>query len=109
MWVLAGVMSALGLAATLVALYAGGRVQARGPRPPEWLLPSPVDVRRARFPLALQGYDPAHVDAYLDALATAYEELYFAAGPLAVARARERLATRRLDRGVDVPFDEPPS
>lgn len=110
MWVFAGVLSAVGLAATLLALYSGGRVQVRGPRPPDWLLPSPVDLRRARFPFALRGYDPAHVDTYLDALATAYEELYFAAGPMAVVRARERLANRRpgvtVERSGAVP--EPP-
>lgn len=94
LWVVAGVLSVLGLLATLVALLAGDRAARRGPRPPDWLLPSPLDVRAARFPLAWQGYDPAHVDLYLDALATAYEELYFAAGPVAIARARERLATR---------------
>lgn len=99
-WAIATVIVLAGLAATLVALFTGGSSQARGPREPDWLVPSPVDVRRARFPISWRGYDPAHVDVYLDALAAAYEELYFAAGPTAAARARERLALR-LGRVTD--------
>lgn len=93
-WAIAGVIVFAGLVATLVALFTGGHSEVRGPREPDWLVPSPVDVRRARFPISWRGYDPAHVDVYLDALAAAYEELYFAAGPSAAARARERLALR---------------
>ncbi|MBW3562811.1 MAG: DivIVA domain-containing protein [Actinobacteria bacterium] len=120
-WAIATIIVLAGLAATLVALFTGGFSQARGPREPDWLVPSPVEVRRARFPVSWRGYDPGHVDVYLDALAAAYEELYFAAGPTAAARARERLALRlgrvtaraptrtpapELDQGVD---DEPTS
>lgn len=120
-WAIATIIVLAGLAATLVALFTGGFSQARGPREPDWLVPSPVEVRRARFPVSWRGYDPGHVDVYLDALAAAYEELYFAAGPTAAARARERLALRlgrvsaqaptrtpapEPDQGVD---DEPTS
>lgn len=93
-WLIVTVIALAGLLVTLFALFAGGHGRARGPREPDWLIPQPVEVRRARFPSAWRGYDAAHVDVYLDALAAAYEELYFAAGPSVVARARERLALR---------------
>lgn len=93
-WLIATALALAGLVVTLIALFAGGHGRARGPREPDWLIPQPVEIRRARFPLAWRGYDPAHVDVYLDALAAAYEELYFTAGPSTVARAQERLALR---------------
>lgn len=93
-WLIVTVLALVGLVVTLFALFAGGHGRATGPREPDWLIPQPVEVRRARFPLAWRGYDAAHVDVHLDALAAAYEELYFAAGPSVVARARERLALR---------------
>lgn len=93
-WLIVTVLALAGLVVTLFALFAGGHGRIAGPREPDWLIPQPVEVRRARFPLAWRGYDAAHVDVYLDALAAAYEELYFAAGPSVVARARERLALR---------------
>lgn len=93
-WLIVTVLALAGLVVTLFALFAGGHGRVAGPREPDWLIPQPVEVRRARFPLAWRGYDAAHVDVYLDALAAAYEELYFAAGPSVVARARERLALR---------------
>ena len=106
-WAIATVIVLAGLAATLVALFSGGFSQARGPREPDWLVPSPVEVRRARFPISWRGYDPGHVDVYLDALAAAYEELYFAAGPSAAARARERLALRLGRVTAQAPSPEP--
>ena len=107
-WAIATAIVLAGLAATLVALFTGGFSRARGPREPEWLVPSPVEVRRARFPIAWRGYDPGYVDVYLDALAAAYEELYFAAGPTAAAQARERLALR-LDRVAAQDAERPPA
>lgn len=95
MWLVASALAVTGLVVTLYALFTQGRSgPRRGPEEPDWLVPSPVEVRRARFPLAWRGYDPAHVDVYIDALAAAYEELYSTAGPTVVARARERLALR---------------
>lgn len=94
-WLIASVLAVAGLVVTLYALYTQSRSgRRRGPQEPDWLVPSPVEVRRARFPLAWRGYDPAHVDVYIDALAAAYEELYFSAGPAVAAKARERLALR---------------
>ncbi|MBW3662086.1 MAG: DivIVA domain-containing protein [Actinobacteria bacterium] len=69
----------------------------REPQRPGWLVPTPGEIRAVRFPLALQGYDPDHVDVTFSALADAYEELYVAAGPAAIARAQERLEQRRLE------------
>jgi DivIVA domain-containing protein len=60
-------------------------------------VPTPGELRGIRFPLALQGYDPDSVDAAYSAVVDAYEELYVAAGPAAIARAQERLGQRRLD------------
>lgn len=92
-WVVVGAACAVGFLATVLGLLGGGRVTRRGPRPPLWLLPTPSEVGRVRFPLTLQGYDPEHVDVHLDALAAAYEALYLAAGPQIVAEAEERLAS----------------
>lgn len=95
MWLIASALAVAGLILALYALFTQERSgRRRGPREPDWLIPSPVEVRRARFPLAWRGYDPAHVDVYIDALAAAYEELYSTAGPTVAARARQRLALR---------------
>ncbi|MDP9023036.1 MAG: DivIVA domain-containing protein [Actinomycetota bacterium] len=93
-WVAVGVAVGVAYVGVVVALLTGGRASRRGPQPPDWLVPTPVEVSRLRFPLAWRGYDPEHVDVHLDALAAAYEELYAAAGPSVVARARQRLAVR---------------
>lgn len=100
-WVVVGVACAVGFLATVLGLFGGGRVTLRGARPPVWLMPTPSDVGRARFPLTLQGYDPEHVDMHLDAVAAAYEALYLAAGPQIVAQAEERLAARLRRLGGD--------
>lgn len=110
-WLIVTVLALAGLVVTLFALFAGGHGRVAEAREPDWLVPQPVEVRRARFPLAWRGYDAAHVDVYLDALAAAYEELYFAAGPSVVARARERLALRLghvTSRPSDVPDRDVP-
>ncbi len=106
-WAIAGALCAVGLVVTLVALFADDRTRRRGPEQPEWVLPAPVDVRQARFPLVWQGYDPTHVDLYLEALVNAYEELYVEAGPEVVARAREQLALRlgRSEESVPEPSE----
>ena len=93
-WVIVTLACAVGLVATGYALFAGGRAARPGPPTPAWLVPTPTEVRHARFPLGFQGYEPAHVDVFVDALTAAYEELYFAAGPSTVQRARARLAAR---------------
>ena len=93
-WLIVSAACLAALAATIYALFRGGQMARAHPVPPTWLLPSPVDVRHERFPLVWQGYDPAHVDVFVDALAAAYEELYFASGPTVVARARARLEAR---------------
>ncbi len=92
-WVVVGVTCLLGLVVTLVALFTEDR---EDPVPPEpaWLVPAPRELRSVRFPRAWRGYDPASVDIFLAALATAYEELYEVAGSDAVAEARERLSRR---------------
>ncbi|HUG85114.1 MAG TPA: DivIVA domain-containing protein [Euzebya sp.] len=67
------------------------------PRPshqgPRWAgLPSPDDIRRRDFPLAVGGYDPRAVDAHLQAVADAY------------ATVRARLAPPPADDDLDHPF-----
>lgn len=93
-WVVIGVASVAAYVVVLLAMLGGGRSEARVPTEPPWLIPSPVEVRKTQFPVAFRGYDPVHVDVYVDALAAAYEELYAAAGPEAVENARARLALR---------------
>lgn len=93
-WILVGVASVAGYVVVMLALLLGGRSELRVPSEPAWLIPSPVEVRKTQFPLAFRGYDPVHVDIYVDALAAAYEELYAAAGPEAVENARARLELR---------------
>ncbi len=94
-WFAVSVAVIVALGATIVALWDSDPVRRARPRRPEWLLPSPAQIRHTRIPLTFQGYDPDVVDATLDAIAEAYEELYLAAGPTAIARAEHRLAVRR--------------
>lgn len=93
-WVVVGVAAVVGVCATTAALFAGGHLRRPRVAQPEWTLPAPVDLRAARFPLAWRGYDPAHVDVYLDAVSAAYEALYVAARPAARSQAEERLVAR---------------
>lgn len=94
-WVLAVVVVAAMLGLVVVGLW-HGRVDERvGPEPPDWLLPTPRELAEVDFPLAWQGYDPDHVDAWLRAVREAYEELWFALGPSGVAQLEERLEARR--------------
>jgi hypothetical protein len=100
-----------GLVAVLIAThhpYAG--LEPPAAPEPEWdPLPAPNDVARPDFPLAFPGYDPASVEAAIEALLVAYEELYAAAAPEARERAH-RAAARRRGRGPPAPPErkEPP-
>lgn len=101
-WIVVGVAGIVGLVVTLVALLTGERVRSFAPPEPSWLIPNPSEVR-ASFPIAWRGYHPASVDVFMDALATAYEELYHVAGPDLVAQARERVIHRRPGHSDNVP------
>lgn len=95
-WFVVGIVCAAGLAITTVALLSGAeRPAPRVPPAPDWLVPTPVEMRARHFPRSWRGYDPVRVDVYLDAVITAYEALYVAARPEAIDQARERLADRR--------------
>lgn len=96
------VVSVVGLAAltVVVAAVLTARRGGSAPQRPSWTVPTPDQIRSTGFPLAWPGYDAAHVDALLDAVAAAYEELYAAAGPEAIARARAGVVDRR---GRDAP------
>jgi hypothetical protein len=97
--VVAVIAGLVGLLTVIVAFYRQDAVLDPPAEPgPDWEpLPAPNDVARPAFPVAFPGYDPAVVDATIEALLVAYEELWAAAGPDARERAR-RGATRR--RGV---------
>lgn len=92
-WVVVGAAFLVALVAVVVALLVPGR-RSRAPAL-SWTVPRPEAIRAARLPVAWPGYDPAHVDALLEAVAEAYEELYAAAGPQVIARARARVVDRR--------------
>ena len=93
---LAAVVVLAGMAVVLWALYGEPLPEPVAATPTGWgsVLPTPADVGRAAFPTVLRGYDPAAVDAHLDAAARAYADLLAVAPPEVVARARERAATR---------------
>lgn len=100
LWTIASII-VLAIGAVVVALLVWDR-RARGlpwrrdrDVEPDWLLPSPRDIREPSLDLAWQGYDPRQVDGLLEAVAAAYEELLLVAGPSAVARVERRLAERR--------------
>lgn len=99
---LATVVSLLGLAAVLFAVYRDRTVLERGPAAPDWdALPAPVDLGHTTFPLAVPGYDPATVDLHLDRLRRAYTDLYAAAPDDVRAAARAS--------SVPAPPQEPPA
>jgi hypothetical protein len=93
LWILAGVVATLMLVVVLVAL-AAERTEERPPRPapPRWHLPTPEELAAPGFPLAVHGYDPDHVDAWVEGVRRAQAELLAALGPDAVAELRGRLA-----------------
>lgn len=104
LWTIASVIVLVLAAVTVALLVREGRMPGdwgvRRVTGPDWLLPSPREVREPSFDLVWQGYDPRQVDAYLDAVAAAYEELLLASGPSVAARVERRLADRagrRLD------------
>jgi DivIVA domain-containing protein len=106
--VVAVIAGLVGLVTVVVAFYRQDALldPPRDPEPDWGPLPTPNDVARPTFPVAFPGYDPAAVDATLEALVIAYEELWTAAGPDARERAR-RAASRR--RGGDAPAPLPPA
>jgi DivIVA domain-containing protein len=92
---LASVVSLVGLAAVLFAVYADSTLAPPGPHMPDWdALPTPADVSRSEFPLAFPGYDPASVEVHLDLLRRAYADLYAVAPAEVRERARQRAAYR---------------
>lgn len=77
----------VGLVVVIVALAHDEPPPARRPRAGTLL--APTGAARARFPLvASEGYDPAVVEAYLDAVARALAEVLAIAPPEVVERAR---------------------
>lgn len=103
---LATVVSLIGLAAVLLAVYRDRAVLADGPAVPTWdALPAPADLGNAAFPLAVPGYDPASVDLHLDRLRRAYTDLYEAAPEHVLAAARAIAATGAAPE--DVPREAP--
>lgn len=99
-WIVVGVTCVVGLVVTMIALLSGERVRPFVPLEPIWLMPTPTEARSTSFPLDWNGYHPTSVDAFINALATAYEELYHVAGPDLVSQARERLIRRRAGRSL---------
>lgn len=97
--------SLLGLVAVLVAYYRDPPLAERTVAAPDWdLLPSPGDLARIEFPIAVPGYDPATVEFHFDLLTRAYSDLLAVASPEVIARARHRAAVRM---GLD-PDEVPP-
>ena len=87
--------SLLGLITVLIAFYRDEPVAHRPLVAPDWgLLPDPGELSRLEFPLAFSGYDPASVEFHFDLLARAYADLYAAATPEVIGRARHRAALR---------------
>ncbi|MGH3440918.1 MAG: DivIVA domain-containing protein, partial [Nitriliruptorales bacterium] len=75
-WIVVGFAALVGLAVTIVALFAPRGRPEPAPRRPLWRLPHPREVLRPGFRRALHGYDPAEVDAHLEAVAIAYAALH---------------------------------
>lgn len=93
--VIAAVVSVLGLAAVLLAVYRDEPLEEPGPARPDWdPLPSPAEVAHGEFPLAFPGYNPASVEVHFDLLRRAYEDLYASAPPEVLATARRRARAR---------------
>ena len=89
------VASLLGLVAVLVAYYRDPPLAERTVAPPDWdVLPSPGDLARVEFPVAVPGYDPATVELHFELLTRAYADLLAVAPPEVIARARHRAAVR---------------
>ena len=89
------VASLVGLLAVVVALAKDRPLDALPPAGPAWdTLPSPDDVTRVTFPLAVPGYDPVHVEAHLDAVRRAYEDVLDVLPADVLERARFRSAMR---------------
>jgi hypothetical protein len=63
---------------------------------PDWeAIPVPSDLTQIDLPVTYPGYDPASVEAALDAMRQAYTDLYVAAPPEVIERARRRAALRQ--------------
>lgn len=100
------VASLLGLVAVLVAYYRDPPLAERTVAPPDWdVLPSPADLARIEFPVAVPGYDPATVEFHFDLVTRAYADLLAVASPEVIARARHRAAVRL---GLDPDLIPPP-
>ncbi|MDX1619749.1 MAG: DivIVA domain-containing protein, partial [Nitriliruptorales bacterium] len=93
-WTLAGLVVLALLVGTLWVLFRDDAIPRPAVERPDWLVPRPQQIREARFSLVWQGYDPEEVDALLDQVAVAYEELLLAAGPSGMSRAESRVAER---------------
>lgn len=94
-WIVVTVVAVGALVLVAATLGIGGAVRRRTATRPSWEIPQPEELRRVRFPVVWQGYDPETVDTTLDALFESYEELYFATGPAGIRTAQENLAVRR--------------
>lgn len=101
-WIVVGVTCVVGLVVTLIALFSE-RAHPFVPPEQSWLMPTPIEARSTSFPLAWRGYHPGSVDVFINALATAYEELYDLAGPDLVSQARQRLCRRPAGEADELP------
>lgn len=101
LWILATVVALLMLGVVVVALLYGRPDELVRPTVPDWTLPSPRDLAEPRFPLAWRGYDPDHVDAWVEGVRRARAELWAVLGPDGVAELQERLAAARTTGPVD--------
>lgn len=98
---LATIVSLIGLAAVLFAVYRDRSVVLHEPAAPDWdVLPAPADLGHTVFPLAVPGYDPATVDIHLDRLRRAYTDLYVAAPHDVRVAARAEAALQRGESPV---------
>lgn len=94
------VAASLAVVALIVVLVALARDRAAvplgEPHAPHFDgLPTPSDLARLELPTASTGYDPASVEATLDAVRMVYAELWRAAGPAGRYRAAHALARRQ--------------
>lgn len=107
---LATIVSLIGLAAVLYAVYRDHAVVVHEPASPDWdALPAPADLGHMAFPLAVRGYDPATVDLHLERLRRAYTDLYVAAPEDVRSAARAEAALQRGVQPAAVPErDEDP-
>jgi DivIVA domain-containing protein len=105
----AAIACLVGLAAVLVALYRDEPVSVRRVSPDWGPLPSPAEVAAASFPLTLRGYDPATVDAHIDRLRQAYDDLLAVAPPEVIERAHRRASARTVSADDDGEVDWDPA